>query len=120
MDRSAGSPNPRREQGGPLSTLVLNLAFKTAREKVGLERATPHDLRHFSRTCFAQMGATTREIMGDLGHASPASAMRYQHDAASRGQELAKRMDAAVRAAREVPDAEVIEVSTLAKTPRKR
>ena len=107
-------------QGGPLSTLVLNLAFKAAREKVGLERVTLHDLRHFSGTYFAQMGATTREIMGHLGHASPAAAMRYQHDAASRGQELAKRMDAAVRAAREVPDADVVEIGTVAKTSRKR
>jgi len=65
-----------------------------ARVAVGREDLHLHDLRHFGATLAAQAGATTKELMARLGHASPAAALRYQHATAERDQLLAARMDA--------------------------
>jgi hypothetical protein len=40
----------------------------------------------------AQTGATLAELMGRLGHTTPGAAMRYQHAAADRDAEIAKRL----------------------------
>ncbi|MFD4957545.1 tyrosine-type recombinase/integrase [Microbacterium sp. NPDC058389] len=50
-----------------------------------------HALRHYAGTRYAQAGATPRETMARLGHASLGAAMRYQH-AGNRDDELAARM----------------------------
>lgn len=42
----------------------------------------------------AQEGATVAELMGRLGHTTPAMALRYQHVAEGRDAELARRMAA--------------------------
>ncbi len=52
-----------------------------------------HDLRH-TATAFARAaGATTKELMERMGHASPAVAMRYEHVMAERDAEIARRLD---------------------------
>ncbi len=38
-----------------------------------------HDLRHLGATLAATAGASTRELMRRIGHASPQAALRYQH-----------------------------------------
>jgi integrase len=38
-----------------------------------------HDLRHLAATLTATTGATTRELMARMGHASPRAALIYQH-----------------------------------------
>ncbi len=38
----------------------------------------------------ALSGATLAELMGRLGHSSPAAAVRYQHIGAGRGQQIAE------------------------------
>ena len=38
-----------------------------------------HDLRHTANTIAASTGASTRELMYRMGHASPQAALRYQH-----------------------------------------
>jgi integrase len=48
-----------------------------------------HDLRHLSATLAAISGATTKELMRRLGHASPAAALRYQHATDDRDAEIA-------------------------------
>jgi hypothetical protein len=40
----------------------------------------------------AQAGATLAELMGRLGHSTPGAAMRYQHAAADRDAEIARRL----------------------------
>jgi hypothetical protein len=40
----------------------------------------------------AQTGATLAELMGRLGHTTPGAAMRYQHAAADRDAEIARRL----------------------------
>lgn len=42
----------------------------------------------------AQTGATLAELTGRLGHSTPGAAMRYQHAAADRDAEIAKRLSA--------------------------
>ncbi len=50
---------------------------------------TFHDLRHVAGTLNATAGATIKEAMARLGHASPVAALRYQHAVASRDAEIA-------------------------------
>ena len=51
-----------------------------------------HDLRHTGAVLAAQTGATLAELMGRLGHSTPGAAMRYQHAAADRDAEIARRL----------------------------
>jgi integrase len=80
-------------RGGPLSPSSLQPAFNRARKKAGAPKATLHDLRHSAGTLAAWTGATTRELMARLGHASPRAAMRYQHAAEARDRDIAERLD---------------------------
>jgi integrase len=91
------------EKGGPLATAVLYPAFRKARQTVGLPNVTLHDLRHAAGTLAAQQGATTKELMARMGHASPAAALRYQHASEKRDRELAQRLDAVIVSSRPGP-----------------
>ncbi len=67
-------------KGGTLRRHVLRNSWNTAKDEVGLpERFTLHDLRHTANTITAAAGASTRELMHRMGHASPDAALRYQH-----------------------------------------
>ncbi|MEZ5194481.1 MAG: site-specific integrase [Nocardioides sp.] len=57
-----------------------------------------HDLRHTGAVLAAQTGATLAELMGCLGHSTPGAAMRYQHAAADRDAEIARRLGVGVGA----------------------
>lgn len=48
-----------------------------------------HDLRHTGAVLAAQTGATLAELMGRLGHSTPAAALRYQHVAGGRDAQIA-------------------------------
>ena len=48
-------------------------------EAVGIEGLRFHDLRHTGNTLVAATGATPRELMARMGHASPRAALIYQH-----------------------------------------
>ncbi len=48
-----------------------------------------HDLRHTGNHFAALPGATTRELMGRMGHASMNTALIYQHRTASRDRAIA-------------------------------
>ncbi|MDQ6526880.1 site-specific integrase [Nocardioides sp. LHD-245] len=63
-----------------------------ARQAAGREDLRFHDLRHTGAVLAAQTGATLAELMGRLGHSTPAAALRYQHAAAERDQEIARRL----------------------------
>ena len=94
-------------KGGPLRLATLQTAWTDARDAVGIRGVTLHDLRHAAGTLAAQTGATTRELMARLGHASPAAAMRYQHAAERRDVEIAVGLDALVEVAKLSPWATV-------------
>lgn len=65
-------------------------AWQRATAACSLSGLRFHDLRHTGATLAATAGATTRELMARLGHASPAAALRYQHATAERGVALAQ------------------------------
>lgn len=75
------------EKGGPLRDHVWQAAWVQARHAAGLPHLHFHDLRHVANTLTAATGASTRELMHRMGHASPAAALRYQH--ATRGRDAA-------------------------------
>jgi integrase len=60
-----------------------------ATEACGMSGFRFHDLRHTAGTLAARTGATTKELMARLGHASPQAAMIYQHAASDRDRNIA-------------------------------
>jgi integrase len=71
---------------------TLYKVWYPAREKAGRPDLRWHDLRHTGAVLAAQTGATLAELMGRLGHTTPGAAMRYQHAAADRDAEIARRL----------------------------
>ena len=63
-----------------------------ARHAAGRKDLRFHDLRHTGLTNAAVAGATLAELMALAGHSTPGAAMRYQHAAQDRMQELAKKL----------------------------
>ena len=60
----------------------------------GLTNFHFHDLRHTGNTLAAMTGASTRELMSRMGHASPRAALIYQHATRERDAEIAARLGA--------------------------
>jgi integrase len=71
---------------------TLYKVYYPAREAAGRPDLRWHDLRHTGAVLAAQTGATLAELMGRLGHTTPGAAMRYQHAAADRDTEIARRL----------------------------
>ena len=84
----------RGAKGGPLRRAVLQRAWNEARVKVGMEHLHFHDLRHTGNTLAAATGASTRELMARMGHASAEAALRYQHATRERDQVIAAALGA--------------------------
>ncbi|MEY2472956.1 MAG: hypothetical protein QOK28_2285 [Actinomycetota bacterium] len=80
-----------------------------ATKTVGLTGLRFHDLRHTAGTLAARTGATTKELMARLGHASPRAAMIYQHATADRDEHIAAGLAAMTR---EAGLAEVVPLKT--------
>jgi integrase len=55
-----------------------------------------HDLRHTGNTLAASSGASTRELMHRMGHASMRAALIYQHATSKRDQEITAAIDARI------------------------
>lgn len=72
-----------------LAPSALYRMFYKARAEAGRKDLRVHDLRHSGAVLAAQTGATLAELMGRLGHSSPAAALRYQHIARGRDREIA-------------------------------
>jgi hypothetical protein len=62
----------------------------------------PHDLRATAATVAAQHGATLREVMAQLGHTSPTTALIYQRATDERAVALAAAADQVIRSAANV------------------
>ncbi|TYL55757.1 site-specific integrase [Nocardioides sp. BGMRC 2183] len=80
--------------GGHMAPSSLYRVFYRARDAAGRPDLRFHDLRHTGAVLAAQTGATLAELMGRLGHSTPGAALRYQHAAAERDQEIARRLSA--------------------------
>lgn len=66
-----------------------NRIWLPACAKVDMKGFRFHDLRHTAGTLAARTGATTKELMARLGHASTNAAMIYQHAADDRDRRIA-------------------------------
>ena len=87
--------------GALSATAILTWTERPARSTRGapgrLVRCQhPHhpDLRHTGATMAAQAGATLAELMNRLGHANAVAALIYQHAAAGRDEQIARRLSA--------------------------
>lgn len=75
--------------GRPMRGDAVRQAFTRARRKADMPGFRFHDLRHTGQTLAASAGATTKDLMKRLGHASPAAANRYLHAVDGRDAEIA-------------------------------
>ena len=82
--------------GGHLAPSTLYRVFYPARAAAGRPDLRWHDLRHTGATLAAMTGASLAELMGRLGHSTPGAALRYQHAAAERDREIARRLSALI------------------------
>jgi integrase len=78
--------------GGHLHHGSLYKVFGRARKLANRPDLRWHDLRHTGATLAAQSGATLAELMSRLGHSTVGAALIYQHAAASRDAEIARRL----------------------------
>jgi len=74
-------------------------AWHAARAMAGRDDLKFHHLRHTGAVLAAQSGATLADLMGRLGHTTPAMAMIYQHTAADRDRLIADRLSQVAMAA---------------------
>lgn len=89
---------PAVESGGHMKSGALYKVYRRARAIAGRPDMRWHDLRHTGATMAAQAGATLAELMNRLGHANAAAALIYQHAAAGRDEEIARRLSDMARA----------------------
>jgi len=80
--------------GTHLAPSTLHTSWRAARTAAGRPDLRFHDLRHTGAVLAAGTGASLAELMGRLGHSSPAAAMRYQHAAEGRDQQIAEALSA--------------------------
>ena len=77
-------------QGQPVRRGSLYTAWLRATRELGLTGVRLHDLRHTGATLAAATGASTKELMNRLGHASSDAALRYQHATVDRDAAIAR------------------------------
>ena len=75
--------------GRPMRGDAIRQAFDRARRKAGMPGFRFHDLRHTGQTLAAATGATVKDLMRRLGHASPVASYRYLHAVDGRDAEIA-------------------------------
>lgn len=84
--------------GAPLRRANWNERWRATTKKVGLEHLRFHDLRHTGNTLAASTGASTKELMSRMGHASPRAALLYQHATSEREVAIARSLSALIEA----------------------
>lgn len=73
--------------------------WRAAKAKAGVDEAVHfHDLRHTGNHLAAASGASTRELMGRMGHSSMRAALIYQHRTADRDRLIADALDSLIDA----------------------
>ncbi|MFB4318372.1 tyrosine-type recombinase/integrase [Actinomadura sp. 21ATH] len=84
-------------KGGPLRRSGFRRTWNKVRKEVGLPDLHSHDLRHVGNTLAATTGASLRELMARMGHASTRAALIYQHASQNRDQVIAAALGEAFR-----------------------
>jgi integrase len=82
--------------GAPLRRGTLYTSWTRATKKVGISGLRFHDLRHTGNTLAAATGASTKELMSRMGHASSRAALIYQHATQDRDAAIADRLSSMV------------------------
>ena len=90
--------------GQPFRRGTLYTAWRAATRSVGIEGLRFHDLRHTGNTMAAATGASTKELMVRMGHASPRAALIYQHATRERDKAIAAALNARIEATRMAND----------------
>ena len=85
------------DEGDLLRRSNWHILWDNARRQVGLPNFRLHDLRHTCNTLTAATGASIRELMYRMGHASPRAALRYQHATRERDEVIARALDRIIR-----------------------
>ena len=91
---------PAADGTSTLAPSTFYRSYYRAREAAGRPDLRFHDLRHTGAVLAAQTGATLAELMGRLGHSTPAAALRYQHAARGRDAEIATALSKIAEATR--------------------
>jgi integrase len=86
---------------GPFRRGTLYAAWRAATAALGLAGLRFHDLRHTGNTLAAAAGASTKELMVRMGHASPRAALIYQHATSERDDAIAVAINAHIEHARQ-------------------
>ena len=95
-------------EGGPIRRgNFRSRVWLPAARRAGLERLRFHDLRHTGNTLAAATGASTRELMARMGHASPRAALIYQHATSERDHAIAAALGDMLASAAPAPSAPV-------------
>ena len=85
-------------KASPLVNRYFAPYWKRALKAAGLDESTRfHDLRHHAGTSAATAGASLREIMARMGHASPDASLRYLKASARRDAEIADAIEKRMR-----------------------
>ena len=84
-------------RGAPIRRSYWGRVWRAAADSVGMHGFHFHDLRHTGNTLAAATGASTKELMARMGHASPRAALIYQHATRERDQAIATAFDALLR-----------------------
>jgi integrase len=84
-------------EGGAFRRSSFGRIWRKARDKAGLPGFRFYDLRHTGNTLAAATGASLKELMARMGHASVRAAMIYQHATSERDKKIADGMDAEIK-----------------------
>ena len=76
---------------------TLYAAWHAATKCLGMQGFHIHDLRHTGNTLAAATGASTKELMARMGHASARAALIYQHATRDRDVVIATALDGMIR-----------------------
>ena len=76
-----------------------------------------HDLRHTGNTLAASTGASTKELMARMGHASARAALIYQHASEARDVVIAEGLSAMVEDALRKSDGAEVDSAVSAESP---
>jgi integrase len=87
--------------GRPFRTATLHAAWQRALKATGIEGLRFHDLRHTGNTLAAATGASTKELMARMGHASARAALIYQHATKDRDAAIAAGLSALIEQTRD-------------------
>ncbi|MFD8596189.1 tyrosine-type recombinase/integrase [Kitasatospora sp. NPDC059646] len=84
------------ERRAPFRRTSFGRIWRAARVKAGLPGFRFYDLRHTGNTLAASTGASLKELMARMGHASVRAALIYQHATSERDRKIADGMDAEI------------------------